>query len=252
MRRISMRRPGRRCVFRLIVSGSLVSLFTALAGCQPATTPALFPLDAGRSWTYRLVTTFDDPALAPERETLVLSAHGSETLKGEALWRRRSSTGSDYWLRSDETGIARVASQGAMDVEPQADEPARYVLRLPYVVGTQWTAPTGSYVYQRRNEFPRELRHLKRYQSLQMKYQIEALDELVETPAGKFTGCLRVGGRADIRLYADELFAWKDVPLLTREWYCPGVGLVRVERAEASPSKFIVGGTLTMELTAWR
>jgi hypothetical protein len=42
------------------------------------------------------------------------------------------------------------------------------------------------------------------------------------------------------------------VPMLTREWYCPGVGLVRVERAEVSPSKFIVGGTLTMELTAWR
>lgn len=240
-------------VLRWLGTGFMLAAVAVLSGCKPTpTSPALFPLEAGRSWTYRLVTSFDDPALAPERETLVLSARGSETLKGEALWRRRSSTGSDYWLRSDETGIARVASQGALDVEPKADEPARYVLRLPYVVGTQWTAPTGSYVYQRRNEFPRELRHLKRYQSLQMKYRIEALDELVDTPAGKFTGCLRVGGRADIRLYVDELFAWKDVPMLTREWYCPGVGLVRVERDEVSPSKFIVGGTLTMELTAWR
>ena len=241
------------CALRWRRLGSVAALIAVLSGCTPNQTGSqMFPLDAGRSWTYRLVTTFDDASQLPERETLVLSARGSETLKGEALWRRRSSNGSDYWLRSDDTGIARVASQGAMDVEPQPDEPARYVLRLPYVVGTQWTAPTGSYVYQRRNEFPRELRHLKRYQSLQMKYRIEAIDELVKTPAGEFTGCLRVGGRADIRLYVDELFTWKDVPMLTREWYCPGVGLVRVERAEVSPSKFIVGGTLAMELTAWR
>lgn len=233
--------------------GSVVALICVLSGCTPApTSPQMFPLDAGRSWTYRLVTTFDDPSVAPERDTLVLSARGSETLKGEALWRRRSSTGSDYWLRSDDTGIARVASQGALDVEPQADKPERYVLRKPYVVGTEWSATTTSYIYQRSNESPRELRHLKRYQSLQMKYRIEAIDELVKTPAGEFTGCLRVGGRADIRLYVDELFKWKDVPMLTREWYCPGVGLVRVERAEVSPSKFIVGGTLAMELTAWR
>ena len=233
--------------------GSVAVAIAVLTGCQPTpSSPQLFPLDAGRSWTYRLTTTFDDAALVPERETLVLSARGSEALKGEALWRRRSSTGSDYWLRSDDTGIARVASQGALDVEPRADEPARYVLRMPYAVGTQWTAPTGSYVYQRRNEFPRELRHLKRYQSLPMKYRIDAVDAALKTPAGEFTGCLLVGGRADIRLYVDELFAWKDVPMLTREWYCPGIGLVRVERTEASPSKFIVGGTLTMELTAWR
>ena len=233
--------------------GSAAALICVLSGCTPApTSPQMFPLDAGRSWTYRLVTTFDDASLLPERDTLVLSARGSETLKGEALWRRRSSAGTDYWLRSDDSGIARVASQGALDVEPQADKPERYVLRKPYVVGTEWSATTTSYVYQRSNESPRELRHLKRYQSLPMKYRIEAIDEPVKTLAGEFTGCLRVGGRADIRLYVDELFTWKDVPMLTREWYCPGVGLVRVERAEVSPSKFIVGGTLAMELTAWR
>jgi hypothetical protein len=42
------------------------------------------------------------------------------------------------------------------------------------------------------------------------------------------------------------------VPVTTQEWYCPGVGLARVEREERSPSKFTVGGTLTMELAAWR
>lgn len=230
-----------------------LALLGVLAGCDrsPSGT-AMFPLEEGRSWTYRVSTTFDDPALAPEHERLVLSARGSDTLKGEALWRRRSSTGSEYWLRSDDTGIYRVASKGPLDLEPRLDEPVRYVLRKPYVVGTQWVANTTSYIYQRRNEFPRELRHLTRYKSLAMTYRIEALEETVQTPAGNFKGCIRVDGHAPIRLYVDEILVWKDVPMTTREWYCPGVGLARVERSEASPSKFIVGGTLTMELTAWR
>jgi hypothetical protein len=33
------------------------------------------------------------------------------------------------------------------------------------------------------------------------------------------------------------------------EWYCPGLGLVKVERVEASPSRFMVGSKATLELT---
>jgi hypothetical protein len=73
----------------------------------------------------------------------------------------------------------------------------------------------------------------------------------VETPAGKFEGCLRVAGEAKIKLYVDALFMWRDIPLFSTEWYCPGVGLVKVERVETSPSKFMLGGRMTLELTQW-
>ena len=42
------------------------------------------------------------------------------------------------------------------------------------------------------------------------------------------------------------------MPLTTREWYCPGVGLVRQERVEHSPTKFLLGGRVTLELIGWR
>jgi hypothetical protein len=244
-----------RALWRLLALSALPALagLAALTSCSSAPDDtALFPLEAGRSWTYQVATVTDDPAFAPPNETLVFKTHGPGMAAGEPAWRRRSSTGAEYWLRSDASGIYRVASKGPLDLAPQADQAPRYVLRKPYVVGTEWVAATTSYVLQRRNEFPRELRHLQRYKSLPMKYRIEALDQLVKTPAGEFTGCLRVSGRADIRLYVDELFAFRDVPVTTQEWYCPGVGLARVEREERSPSKFTVGGTLTMELAAWR
>ena len=102
----------------------------------------------------------------------------------------------------------------------------------------------------RKNEVPREVRYI--HKAFPMHYRIEALAEKVKTPAGDFEGCVRVSGRAEIRLYVDAMFQWRDIPLVTLEWYCPGVGLVRLERKEPSPTKFMVGGTVTMELTSWQ
>lgn len=241
-----------RALYRLACLCFLGGL-SLLEGCTASSDDgSLFPFEAGRTWTYRVVTSTDDPAFEPYNEKLVIEAYHSNTELGKPSSRRRSSSGSEYWLRSDATGVYRVASKGPLDVVPQIDAEPRYVLRKPYAVGTEWTASTTPYVLQRRNEFPRELRYLQRYKSLPMKYHIEALDQTVKSPAGQFSGCLKVLGRADIRLYVDELFVWRDVPITTREWYCPGVGLARLEREERSPSKFIVGGTVTLELTAWR
>jgi hypothetical protein len=42
------------------------------------------------------------------------------------------------------------------------------------------------------------------------------------------------------------------MPLTTLEWYCPGIGLVRMERSEPAGSAFLTGGTRTLELESWR
>jgi hypothetical protein len=123
------------------------------------------------------------------------------------------------------------------------------VLSKPYQPGTNWQATTTAYVLQRRSEVPKEIR--RTHKPFPMTYTIEALSEAVETPAGKFERCLRVGGRAAVRVYVDAQFSWRDIALIGREWYCPGVGLVRLEREELSPSRFMLGGKLVMELTRW-
>lgn len=226
-------------------------LAAVLAGCGGA--PAgdtLFPLGDGHVWRYRLTTTIDDVADAPRHETLTLSTRGAENFDGHPAWRRHSDSGIDYWLRSDDTGIYRVASKGPLDVEPTGDNPPRYVLRKPYAVGTQWEVLTTTYVLQRKNEVPREIRHTQK--PFPMVYRIEAIDQKVETAAGRYEGCVRVAGKAQIRLYVDAMFAWREVPLTATEWYCPQVGLVKVERSEPSPTKFMLGGTVTMELASWK
>jgi hypothetical protein len=221
-----------------------------LAACGEAPTDdELFPLGEGRRWTYRVSTLIDEEGRT-ERETLVLANRGADRIDGATSWRRRSDSGIEYWLRSDATGIYRFASRNPLDREPQVDAQRRYVLRKPYAIGTEWEASTVAYVLARKNEVPREIRYT--HKAFPMTYRIEALDEQVATPAGEFAGCLRVAGRSQIRLYVDAMFQWRDIPLRTLEWYCPKVGLVRLERKEPSPTRFMVGGSVTMELVAWK
>ena len=226
------------------------TLLLAACGATPGD-DALFPLADGHRWTYQVSTVVDE-ADTPARETLVLATEGADTIDGAVSWRRRSDSGIEYWLRSDATGIYRIASRGPLEREPGLDKARRYVLRKPYVVGTEWEAPTTTYVLARKNEVPREVRHIAKFKALPMTYRIEATDEKVQTPAGTFEGCVRVAGRAEVRLYVDALFQWREIPLATLEWYCPRVGLVRLERKEPSPTKFMVGGSVTMELTSWQ
>jgi hypothetical protein len=228
----------------MLLSGGLVA-------CQrSAPADGWFPLEAGHRWTYRVETRFDDDST--ERESLTLRTLGAESVPalGDTAWRRRSDSGIDYWLRADATGIYRVASKSDLDPEPQPDKPQRFVLKAPYAVGTQWQTTTTAYLLMRHSEFPREIRHT--HPSVPMVYLIDALNESVDTPAGHFDHCLRVRGAASVRVYADPATGWRDMPLATTEWYCPGVGLVRMERSEPAKSAFLTGGTRTLELESWQ
>lgn len=222
-----------------------------------------FPLDKGLVWTYEVTVTREDDT--PERETQTLRALGRDEDGGvgTAAWHRRDDHGVDYWLQADAAGVWRVAAKSDVDAEPRPDPVAapasdaaegqrrRWVLRAPLATGTQWTAMTTAYLLMRRAEFPREIRHT--HQPVPMTYVIEATDETVEVPAGRFTACLRVHGTARMRLFADSVGGWQDMPLDTLEWYCPGVGLTRLERHEPVPARstFLTGGRLVMELTRW-
>lgn len=224
-----------------------VALLAALAltGCgQPDAGAELFPLESGRRWTYDLKTEWENNIV--EHESRVIRAQGRDDLDDGPAWRRHSESGVDYWLRRDDSGVYRVASKSELQAEPEPDPVRRYVLKQPLAVGTTWQAPTTTYLLQRRQEFPREIRHT--HPAVPMNYVIEATDETLDSRAGRFEHCLKVRGQATLRLFADPVVGWKDMPLTTLEWYCPGVGLVRQERHEPAHSTFLTGGSMTLEL----
>lgn len=218
-----------------------------LAGCGAPHDDSYFPLAQGHRWAYDITTEWESNAV--EHEPRVIETLGRDRLESGEAWRRRSDSGVDYWLRSDASGIYRVATKHELQSEPEVDKEPRFVLKAPVAVGTTWRSTTTAYLLQRRQEFPREIRH--GHPAVPMTYTIEAVGDAVEVRAGSFTNCVRVRGVAVLRLFADPVVGWKDMPLVTVEWYCAGTGLVKLVREEPAESSFLTGGRLTMELVDW-
>jgi hypothetical protein len=231
----------------------VIGLVVLLAGCgKPAVEASLFPLEPGRRWVYDVKSEWENSTT--ERETRTITTEGEDRLPdgagGGTAWRRRSADGVDWWLRVDDGGVYRVATKSDIEEEPKADGAKRYVLKAPIAVGTGWQATTTAYLLRRRQEFPPEIRHS--HPAVVMTYAIEALDDKVSVRAGSFERCVRVRGQAVLKLFADPVVGWRELPLTTTEWYCHGPGLVKVERKEPANSTFLVGGTQTLELIEWK
>ena len=232
------------CVLRRAVA---VTLCAVLAACSQRSADSYFPLEAGHRWVYEQVTAWENNTV--EREPVVLSSLGSGSIDSGQAWQRSSDSGIDYWLRADDSGIYRVASKTNLQEAPEPDKPVRYVLKAPLAVGTSWQASTTTYLLRRNADFPPEIRHT--HKPVLMLYRIEALGEALATRAGQFSDCIRVQGQAVIKLFADPVVGFRDLPLTTTEWYCKGVGLVKVQRSEPANSTFLTGGTMTLELIEW-
>ena len=221
-----------------------------ITGCdQPAKENPLFPLAAGKRWTYQIETVYDAPDAKTTVHKLEMRNLGSAELSdGTKAWVRRSSNGHEYWLVTDDNGIQRVAMKSPTKDQAVMDEEPRTVLPQPLKVGSTWTLPTVPYFLRRRNENPSEFRYVSKYQNLPMVFTVSDMNVKISTPAGNFDNCTRVDGTMEMMLWNDAIFAYKPTPILSREWFCPGVGLVQVEREEPTTAKLFQGGTMRMTL----
>jgi len=228
---------------------ALLAAALLVASCSKPSLPAsLFPLEPGRRWVYDVRTDWENEVV--EHEARTLTTEGEASVGGQPAWRRRSADGVDWYLRVDDSGVFRVASKSDLDDEPRPDPQRRYVLKAPIAVGTSWQSTTTAYLLRRRQEFPPEIRHT--HPAIPMTYVIESLDDTVESRAGRFERCVRVRGQAVLRLFADPVVGWRDMPITTTEWYCHGPGLVKLVREEPAHATFLVGGTLTLDLMTWQ
>lgn len=222
----------------------LCAPFALLAACSGSNMGNdWFPLRSGDQQTLDVRYTMDE---AREPEQWVMRVDGSEVFQDQPVAVRHHSAGVSYYLQVNEQGIRRIATRTDIDEAPTADAEPVWVLKAPYQVGTEWTTVTVPYLLQRRNEHPRDLKYTHK---AQMTWRIEAVDDVVKLADGsEHKPCLRVVGQARLNLYTDPVNGFTDVPLISREWYCKGEGLVKLEREEKVPAGFMTGGTLSAEL----
>ncbi len=165
---------------RLLGTTLLVLLLGACAHTPPKHPPRAgeaqrglaryFPLAKGNAWTYR------------------------GKLVGEPVERTITIVGQDgpWWVDSEGERY---------QIDPQGIRgPSRYLLKVPLVEGTRWSA----IVSMRGTE----------------RYRIEATGLTVDTPAGHFESCVAVHS---------EIQQDPRTRLVKRDVFCPDVGLVRIE-----------------------
>ena len=233
-------KPVPWCAWWLAPAGAVLVLLSGCSGRDMGN--SWFPLRSGEQQTLAVTYKMDE---AREAEQWVMRVDEPSVFQDQPVAVRHHSAGVSYYLKVDEQGVRRIATRTDIDEDPTADAEPLWVLKAPYQVGTEWTTVTVPYLLQRRNEYPRDLKYTHK---AQMTWRIEAVDDSVQLPDGsEHRPCLRVVGQARLNLYTDPVNGFTDVPLISREWYCQGEGLVKLEREEKVPTGFLTGGTLTAE-----
>jgi hypothetical protein len=169
--------------------------------------------------------------------------------QGEVLVRRNESEhgiGIEYWIKSDANFIKRIAQRTDADERAKLDANPITVLKLPVSKDNNWLVPSQPFVIAAKTELGGEDMKMPK---VMLNTTVEAMGETVTVPAGTFNDCARVEGTGLLELYVDAVTGFKTLPIINREWFCKGVGLVKVERVEELNSMFFSGGKITMELT---
>lgn len=225
----------------------LLPAMLALAGCsQSPVGDSYFPLPIGATWEYDVTSDINNIV---SHETYTLSVDRTvDTDAGEVFVRRvevPGSIGIEYWLRQEKDRITRIAQRIDADEQAKLDRNPQVILKLPVTVGATWMVPTELFVIAPKLEMGMGTTKMPK---VMMTYIVEAMDETVAVPAGTFKSCARVAGNGNFTLYVDAVQGFRDVPIVNREWYCKGVGLVKVERSETLQSPYYSSGQIKMEL----
>ncbi len=231
---------------------TLIAAALVVAGCNSEPQgDSYFPLDVGARWEYDVASDVNGVLT---RETYQARVDRTvDYASGDQVYVRRievpGNIGIEYWLRKDKVGIARIAKRTDVEEIAQLDRNARTVIKLPVTLGASWMVPSEPFVIAPKTDLgQRELKMPK----VLMTYTIEAVDESVTVPAGTFKNCARAVGVGNLPLYLDAVTGFTDIPITNREWYCKGVGLVKLEREEPLGSMLWSGGKVTMELTDFK
>lgn len=234
-----------RGIVRAPARRARVLLLALLAGCG-AQNEEYFPLAPGMRWDYAVTRATMDGVRHQRHRVVNLRAVRLDRLLAVP---RLSGAGHIRYYARGAGGVVHLATRLRGDVDPTRHHPPRTVLPPVPVPGTRWHAPTRTVALERTGPPQRTLYRLQI--EVPMDYVVAEDGAIVHVPAGRFERCLRVDGRGSARTDARNYVGLTEVEVVTRDWYAPGVGLVRAERHERTASAALSAGSLLLELLAF-
>lgn len=197
-----------------------------------------FPLVPGQSWQYQVQRTTMDGVVQMRHILTTLPTPAADSAVTAI---RESIAGHRYAYLINESGTFRVSE----------DAEAKPEMVLPHTLeaDTHWRSVTHTSVLENSGAPWESLFRIE--QEIEMTYRVEALNASVSTPAGEFSDCVIVSGYGKTSANVGNYIGVADIEVNSREWFAPGVGLVRMERQESTTAEALAGGSLTMVLDHW-
>ncbi len=220
-----------------------------LGGCEAD----YFPLGGGKSWQYKLSFDFSSRAGAVTAKSVRLNLPKKVTFddgggKQKAVGQLHEN-GFIYLykrLKEPEPGVYRLAvKQDKLYYQP------RPLMVLPDdpKVGDSWLRPDRTYLMVHRHLLDIGART---YVRVDMRYRVEAVGVKVATSAGEFEDCLYVVGYGRTDFVGERGVGDILVEVREENWFAPSVGLVKMERAEATDTELYGTQRFSMELEEYK
>ncbi|WP_028293361.1 hypothetical protein [Oceanobacter kriegii] len=242
-----------------------------LTGCSSPSEPhGWFPLQPGYHWSYQVtervseaveerfgdaeaVTATHIRRFDVETRAVASTDYFNDLLEGDSapVFARYTSDGTRYFYSVTDEGVMQLGVQNLIEYRPRLrTEPLLTIPALDVLQhGISWNMPTRPYLLHSTQS---HVAWNRASNGFELTFELVEEGITLATPAGRFDNCILLEGRALIGLYADPRLGYQEVEVTQKEWYAPGVGLVRLERNEPMDLAMFKGGSVQFELVSFR
>lgn len=226
---------------RWLASLCAAIFFAATAGCDDAPGD-YFPLDTGWHFGYRTQLISEGAATEIFRSTATNLAPRKvgEIVASPQLHQ----DGRILFYVEDAASVRLIAFQKPGE-DAATEVPEQYVLKYPLQAGTHWRAPSRTVLLTERFLYSKAL-PIKI--GIDLDYAIEKVNDDVRVPAGHFFNCIKVTASGHTTVNAADNQRTMNVDVAISEWYAPGVGLIKVMRAESAGEERAGNAHMVQEL----
>lgn len=221
-------------------------MLCALQACGNGGHGGYFPLVPGSQWQYRVERTTMD---GTRQLRYAISVSAPAANEPADMRSRVTLDGQRYVYRVTDDGTYRVGVQRRHGQHMAEDDQQQLVMPAHPRVDQQWRESTPTAVLE--SSAPPWESLFRVQVAVDMRYRIAAIDAEISTVAGEFKQCVLLEGEGQTEADLGNGVGQTSIKVASREWYAPGVGLVRMERNEQTNAKALSGGALVMELDRW-
>jgi uncharacterized protein DUF3108 len=202
-----------------------------------------FPLSEGYKWQYDVTLITRDGL---DKQKYLLNNLGETNLNGSLVYLRQSLDGTKLYYSVSDEGISYLGSVENQGINPEINEDKQLVFPASLSVGTVWEQSTTTKLLKKTG--PPQKTEFKIIADVPLEVKIEALDESVTVPAGRFDKCMKITMTGSSFKDAGNYVGLTLVDVEQTNWYAPGVGLIKMERKETTQRKALDKGSLLIEL----